>query len=301
MTERLRDLVATDDPALAELARLVRAAGDPGPRPGAQDRVRRALAGRPPGRRWHRWQAAAVAALVVFIVLPAAIAGVRWIVASPVSPSVPAVPAPVPPPAAGSPRVAHRSAAAAEPEAPASVPVPASAGSGAPVPRPAPEAPVTPGPVPPARGPTAMPPPASERRPHLPGRATAPVDDAPAAAAAIRARESSPVPIEPGVASAPAADDTALVIEAMRRLRRGHDPRAALRELDAYLSRFPDGDLAEEVLALAIEARAALGDAAACSLAEQYLQRYPHGRFRDPAERIRLQLRDPDLQRCPSR
>ena len=107
------------------------------------------------------------------------------------------------------------------------------------------------------------------------------------------------MPIEPGAASAASVADSALVVDAMRRLRRGHDPRAALRGLDAYLARFPDGDLAEEVLALAIEARSALGDATACSLAEQYLQRYPHGRFRDPAERTRLQLRDPDLQRCP--
>lgn len=93
------------------------------------------------------------------------------------------------------------------------------------------------------------------------------------------------------------APDVALVVDAMRQLRRGHDPRAALRELDAYLDRFPDGDLAEEVLALAIEARTALGAAAAVPLAERYLQRYPHGRFREQAERARSQLGEQDRQR----
>lgn len=334
MTERLRDIVASDDPAVVDLARLVRAAGDLDPRPGAQARVRRALAGRPRVRR--RWPTALVAALVLVVVLPVAIAGVRWIVAPPVPPSVPApVPSRVAP---APPRVPHRAAAAVDPvppapetpvpetpaapvalpaaprtstgpigdgevapRAPAAVHAPASAGSGAPVPPPAAPPPPAPEAPPPVRGSTAMPPPASERRPHLPGRATGPVDDAPAVASAVRVRESAHLPVEPRTASAPAAADTALVVEAMRRLRRGHDPQAALRQLDAYLARFPDGDLAEEALALAIEARAVLGDAAACALAEQYLQRYPHGRFRDTAERTQLQLRDPDLQRCPSR
>jgi hypothetical protein len=124
---------------------------------------------------------------------------------------------------------------------------------------------VTPAPLP-VRELPALPPPASEQPPRLPGGIAT---TAPAATAA----------------------DTALVVDAMRRLRRGRDARAALPQLDAYLARFPDGDLAEEVRALAIEAHAALGDGAACSLAEQYLQRYPHGRFRDPAERT--------ARRCP--
>jgi hypothetical protein len=38
---------------------------------------------------------------------------------------------------------------------------------------------------------------------------------------------------------------------------------------------------------LSIEARAALDDAAARGLAEQYLQRFPHGRFRALAERAK--------------
>lgn len=320
MTERLRDIVASDDPAVADLARLVRAAGDPAPHAGAQDRVRRALAERTLPRR-HRWQAAVVAVLVVFVVLPAAIAGVRWIAAPPPPPaSIPPVPSPAAP---SSPRVAHRAAAAAEPlppaaeapdppvadpsvhsaptepsgnvevapELPTAVPAPGSAGSAASVPPrppvPAPEPPVV-------RDATALPLPASERRPHVPGRATGRADDAPTPGSAVRAREPSRMPTEP--ATSPTAADTALVLDAMRRLRRGHDPQAALRELDAYLARSPNGDLSEEVLALAIEARAGLADPAACSLAELYLQRYPRGRFRDAAEHTQRQLRN--LQRC---
>lgn len=334
MTERLRDIVASDDPAVADLARMIRATGDLAPRAGAKNRVRRALVERPLARRRPWWQAAVVAALVLVIVLPAAIAGVRWIVAVPPPgpASVPA-PAPVPAPAVpGSPRGHHRPvtadvpsvpdlpdaedatiAAPAVPRAwtapagdgelapasPAAVAVPPSAGSGAEAPRLAPEPPVTPAPLPPVRERPVPPPPAPERRPHLPGRVTAiapaadvPSADAPAAGSTgAAARASSRPPAEPGAATAATAADTSLVVDAMRRLRRGRDPRAALPQLDAYLARFPDGDLAEEVRALAIEAHAALGDAAACSLAEQYLQRYPHGRFRDPAERT--------AQRCP--
>jgi hypothetical protein len=331
MTERLRDIVASDDPAVADLVRMVRATGDLAPRPGAKDRVRRALAERPLARRPPRWQAAVVAALVLCIVLPAAIAGVRWLVELPVPRPAPApVPAPVVAPAVpGPPRGHHRpvtadvpsvpdlpdaedatiavpavppagtgSAGELAPASPAAVPVPPSAGSGAAAPRFEPVTPVTPAPLPPVRELPALPPPASERRPHLPGRvaatapaAAAPDAEAPAASSTTGApaRAASRPPAE--VATAVPAADTALVVDAMRRLRRGRDPRSALPQLDAYLTRFPDGDLAEEVRALAIEAHAALGDAAACSLAEQYLQRYPHGRFRDPAERI--------ARRCP--
>jgi hypothetical protein len=55
---RLRDLLDSEDPAVAELARLVRAVGDLDPPSGVQDRVRRAvtrhgLPAKPPGRRMH--------------------------------------------------------------------------------------------------------------------------------------------------------------------------------------------------------------------------------------------------------
>jgi hypothetical protein len=123
---------------------------------------------------------------------------------------------------------------------------------------------------------------------------------APASRSPARVAPGAPrLPIEPAAPPALATPDAALAVDAMRQLRRGHDPRAALRELDAYLDRYPDGDLAEEVLALAIEARTALGDDAAASLAERYLQRYPHGRFREHAERARSQLGEHDRPQAP--
>lgn len=77
-----------------------------------------------------------------------------------------------------------------------------------------------------------------------------------------------------------------LVLHALRLLRNDRDAAGALRELDLYRARFPDGDLAEEVLALSIEAHAALADGAARTLAAEYLRRFPHARFRALAERV---------------
>jgi hypothetical protein len=300
MTERLREIVATDDPALAELVRLVRAASDVDPRPGAQDRVRRALAERPAARR--RWQTPVLVALLLLVVLPVAIAGVHRLVAPPAPPPIPPAPSSRAP---GSPHATRPSAAPDQPAPPPAAPARVDArpevarselpASGAPVrsvPRPPAPAVPAPGAQPPSTPP--LPVPDAQPRPHLPG---------PAAAGSTASRHPAVVapgprlPIEPAAHPAPPlAPDAALVVGAMRQLRRGHDPRAALRELDAYLDRFPDGDLAEEVLALAIEARTALGDSAAAPLAERYLQRYPHGRFREQAERAR-QLGEQDRQR----
>ena len=55
--------------------------------------------------------------------------------------------------------------------------------------------------------------------------------------------------------------------------------------LDDYFRRYPRGALAEEALAVAIEAAMARGDARARTLARRYLARYPSGQFRVAAER----------------
>lgn len=89
----------------------------------------------------------------------------------------------------------------------------------------------------------------------------------------------------PARAPAPQPDESVLVLGALHRLRHDHDARGALVQLDEYRARFPGGDLAEESLALMIEARAALDDRQAGALAAEYMQRYPQGRFRAAAER----------------
>jgi hypothetical protein len=82
------------------------------------------------------------------------------------------------------------------------------------------------------------------------------------------------------VAVAPPPEEAALVLAAVRALRREHNPIRAGALLDDYIKRFPKGVLAEEALAVGIEAAVArLDTRAARLLAEQYLGRYPTGRF----------------------
>jgi hypothetical protein len=78
----------------------------------------------------------------------------------------------------------------------------------------------------------------------------------------------------------------------LRLLHHDHDASASLRQLDSYRTRFPDGDLEEEALALAIEAHAALDDDTGRALAERYLQRFPRGQFRALAEHYLQRFRD---------
>ena len=67
---------------------------------------------------------------------------------------------------------------------------------------------------------------------------------------------------------------------ALRSLRREHNPVQAGALLQTYLTRFPQGVLTEEALAIGIEAAVARQDApSAKAMANQYLGRYPAGRF----------------------
>ena len=127
--------------------------------------------------------------------------------------------------------------------------------------------------------------------PPTPAASKPPGDGMRAARAAGRAPTAAPVephPSEPASESpaptrAAPAQETALLMAAVRALRREHDPARAAALLDDYLRRYPDGVLAEEALAYAIEAASARGDARAATLARTYLQRYPHGRFEHAA------------------
>jgi hypothetical protein len=88
-------------------------------------------------------------------------------------------------------------------------------------------------------------------------------------------------------AAAAPAEEASMVLTGLRLLRRDHDPTQASVLLGRYLERFPRGALVQEALALAIEASVAKGDGrAAAGLAEQYLARFPSGRFSGLAHKV---------------
>ena len=89
--------------------------------------------------------------------------------------------------------------------------------------------------------------------------------------------ESPPMAVTP--APAP-PEEAALVMAALRSLRRENNPARAGTLAQSYLTRFPEGVLTEEALAIGIEAAVARHDAASAkTLSNQYLGRYPAGRF----------------------
>jgi hypothetical protein len=73
--------------------------------------------------------------------------------------------------------------------------------------------------------------------------------------------------------------DTQAVLEGMRALRLDRNPVRARELLARYLDRHPTGALAEEALALSIEAAITHRDTDTGALAAHYLQRYPAGPF----------------------
>ncbi len=93
------------------------------------------------------------------------------------------------------------------------------------------------------------------------------------------------------VRRAPAEDSPARLMAAVRALRSEGRPARAQRLALEYLRVSPRGALAEEALALAVEAAARSGDAQAATLAARYLRQYPAGRFRAVAEEARALLR----------
>jgi hypothetical protein len=78
---------------------------------------------------------------------------------------------------------------------------------------------------------------------------------------------------------AEAVHDSELVHRAVKALRREGNPALAARLLEEDRIRNPNGPLAEEALSLRIEAAIALRDPRARTLAEQYVARYPSGRY----------------------
>lgn len=90
---------------------------------------------------------------------------------------------------------------------------------------------------------------------------------------------------KPRVDKPRAGEDPTQVAEAVRALRKQGDPARAQQLLDQYLRANPHGALAEDALALSIEAAAARKDPRAADYARRYLARYPNGRFHRVAER----------------
>jgi len=105
-----------------------------------------------------------------------------------------------------------------------------------------------------------------------------------ALAAAVREApaDRSRRPAAPAVAPA-ATEDTAPVLEAQRAHRLERNPVRARALLARYLERHPSGTLAEEALAMTIEAAVAHHDADAAALSARYLRLYPLGPFRSIA------------------
>lgn len=98
----------------------------------------------------------------------------------------------------------------------------------------------------------------------------------------------------PSVAPAPSAppkvdEETDLVLDGLRALRREHDPARARSLFSRYLSRHPGGPLAEDALGYSMEAADAQGaPVEAGRLAEAYLRAYPSGRYGVLAERLKI-------------
>lgn len=86
--------------------------------------------------------------------------------------------------------------------------------------------------------------------------------------------------------SAVSSEDPTLVAAAIQALRKNHDPARARRLLNQYLRANPHGALAEEALALSIEAANDMGDPRTATLACRYLSLYPNGRSRALASRV---------------
>lgn len=81
--------------------------------------------------------------------------------------------------------------------------------------------------------------------------------------------------------------ESALMLDAVRALRRDRDPARALALAESALDRYPHGAQVEEAMALGMEAASASGDmATAHKLAERYLATFHAGRFADRAQQI---------------
>jgi len=101
---------------------------------------------------------------------------------------------------------------------------------------------------------------------------------------APNAAPSPPAPRAAVATETPKGEDPATVVQAIRALRKEHDPARAESLLQEYLRSHPRGALTEDALALLIETAAARHDPIAAERAARYLRLYPNGRYRAAAE-----------------
>lgn len=94
-------------------------------------------------------------------------------------------------------------------------------------------------------------------------------------------------PSAPPLGPVSASHEAAMVAAAVKVLRGDQDAKRAHDLFEEYLREYPQGLLAEEALALAVEAAGAHDDPQAARLGTEYLRRYPTGRFRGVAEQAR--------------
>lgn len=97
---------------------------------------------------------------------------------------------------------------------------------------------------------------------------------------------SSPKPAPARSKRVSSGEDPTRVAEALRALRKEGNPERAQALLSDYMKANPRGALAEEALALTIEAAHARRDPKAQRYAQRYLARYPGGRHTALARRV---------------
>jgi hypothetical protein len=254
MIEPLRNMEQFSSPDEAEAARLLRALSPADPLPGAEKRVYASLA-RP--RRFGPRALRLASVVSVSLVTTSILAMTGMILLRGEEPKASRAPLSSVPPAR-----------------PVVVAAPVSPHSPEPAPTVAPQPPVLTEPRAVVRSSPPRPSRAERHSAGTPvdtGSTVAPVPPAPA----VDTVEST----EARVAAAP-PEEAALVLAGLRALRRQHDPAQAGPLFARYLSRFPQGVLVQEAMALDIEASLARGDGKlAGQLAAQYLQRFPTGRF----------------------
>ncbi|HEX2869959.1 MAG TPA: hypothetical protein VHP33_01860 [Polyangiaceae bacterium] len=125
--------------------------------------------------------------------------------------------------------------------------------------------------------------PAPRPRPPTARVERAPSVSAPPTAVATPSAQ-APAAAAPRPQLAAPASEVSRVHEAAKALRHEGDPERALQLLERSGARI-SGPLAEEALALRIEASVAKGDGRQAKLAASYLAQYPNGRYRELAKK----------------